>query len=415
MQAQPSSRRSIGTGSLYPRKDRSGAESWYGHWRDSEGRQVKRVIGLKRKRGTREGLTKGEAESALREKMGSAATATQRRDPLAFEEVGRRYIGACRERSLKPSTMEGYESALAAHLEPYFRNRDITNITVEDVEGFIRHLLGLGKAPKTVKNYLGVLYSILDLAARKKWIASNPCSEIESTPRVAPQVDIRFLDETELEALLRAEQDDELGRVLRVMYLTAALTGLRQGELLGLRWRDVDWQARQVRVRRAYVRGEFGTPKSTRSARSVPLHDRVGAELDRLHQASAFKSDDDLVFGHPVLGHPLDRSKVLKRFKAAVKAAGVGQFKDVVRGGKVERKPLTRFHDLRHTFGTRVAASGKVPMRTHQQWMGHSSPKTTQIYADYAPSAHESDWINSAFGGETATSLLPPGPVAAAA
>ncbi len=86
---------------------------------------------------------------------------------------------------------------------------------------------------------------------------------------------------------------------------------------------------------------------------------------------------------HPTLGHPLDRSKLLKRFKAAVKRAEVGQFKEVVKDGKKDRRPLTRFHDLRHTFGTRMAAAG-VPMRTLQEWMGHRDLKTTLIYADYA-------------------------------
>src|SRR5215207_5674062 len=125
----------------------------------------------------------------------------------------------------------------------------------------------------------------------------------------------------------------------------------------------------KVRVRRAYVRGEYGTTKSRRGFRAVPLADRVGAGLEALSRRSAFTVDDELVFGHPQTGAPLDRSKVSKRFKAAVKRAGV---RDV------------RFHDLRHTFGTRMAAVG-VPMRSLQEWMGHADFKTTLIYADYSP------------------------------
>ena len=63
--------------------------------------------------------------------------------------------------------------------------------------------------------------------------------------------------------------DTRLGPLDRVLYLTAAMTGLRQGELLGLRWRDIDWGASRVRIRQRYVRGEFGRPKSKRSSRSV--------------------------------------------------------------------------------------------------------------------------------------------------
>ncbi len=167
------------------------------------------------------------------------------------------------------------------------------------------------------------------------------------------------------------------------MYLAAAMTGMRQGELIALRWMDVDWIARRIRVRRNYVRGEFGTPKSKRSTRSIPLADVLGGALDRLYQDTRWKQDDDLVFAHPHTGKPIDRSRLLKRFKAALKRAGV--------------RPV-RFHDLRHTFGTRMAAAG-VPMRTLQEWMGHRDFKTTLIYADYAPSAGEVDLVNLAFGG----------------
>lgn len=69
--------------------------------------------------------------------------------------------------------------------------------------------------------------------------------------------------------------DDPLSRVERGLYLTAAMTGMRQGELLALRWMDVDWTAHRVRVRRNFVRGRFGTPKSKRSSRSIPLADDV--------------------------------------------------------------------------------------------------------------------------------------------
>jgi integrase len=156
---------------------------------------------------------------------------------------------------------------------------------------------------------------------------------------------------------------------------------MRQGQLIGLRWIDVDWPARRIRVRQNYVRGEFGTPKSKRSSRAVPLIDRLAGDLDRLHQQSAYTGDHDLVFCHPHSGQPLDRSRLLKRFKATLKGAGV--------------RPV-RFHDLRHTFGTRMAAQG-VPMRALQEMMGHRDFKTTLIYADYAPSKMEAEWAEAAF------------------
>jgi integrase len=160
------------------------------------------------------------------------------------------------------------------------------------------------------------------------------------------------------------------------------MTGLRQGELLGLRWRDLDIEALKLRVRQAFVRGEFKSPKSARGTRGVPMADEVGRALTELRATSRFAEDDDLVFGHPVTGEPLDRSKVRKRFQRACRRAGVR---------------VVRFHDLRHTFGTRIAASGEVSLRTLQEWMGHRDPTTTMIYADYQPGEHEAGIVSRAF------------------
>jgi integrase len=159
------------------------------------------------------------------------------------------------------------------------------------VEAFIACCASTGAAPKSTQNYLGVLHGIFDFACRRGWTATNPVKLVERT-RKRESREARFLTLDELEALLRAVPDDHLGRVERAVYLAAATTGMRQGELLALRWRDVDWSARRIRVRRNYVRGEFGTPKSKRSSRAVPLIDRLAAELDRLAQATAWGGDD---------------------------------------------------------------------------------------------------------------------------
>jgi hypothetical protein len=95
------------------------------------------------------------------------------------------------------------------------------------------------------------------------------------------------------------------------------MTGLRQGELLGLRWIDLDMRALKVRVRQAYVRGEFKPPKSRRGTRGVPLAERLVEAIEHLAETSNFRDDDDLVFGHPVTGDPLNRSNVRKRFQKA--------------------------------------------------------------------------------------------------
>jgi integrase len=112
------------------------------------------------------------------------------------------------------------------------------------------------------------------------------------------------------------------------------------------------------------------------------MADVLMVALEELARTSPYSADDDLVFAHPQSGKPLDRSKVRKRFQRACDRAGVR---------------IVRFHDLRYTFGTRIAASGEVSLRTLQEWMGHRDAKTTLIYADYQPGERESEIIGRAF------------------
>ena len=374
-------RRAYGSGSLFERN-----EQWFGKWRVGN-RQIKRKLGPKRKPGTREGLTRAQAEARLRAAMSDPSIAPIP-ERVTIAEAGTALIQHLEGLGRKTSTIESYMSTLRIHLGPYFDGKPMSQITQHDIENFVAEKQAAGQAAKSVANYLGFLHSIYRFAERRRWVTSNPCRLVEKPRAADVDADIRFLDIAEIEALLRAVPDDHLGRVEKVMYLAAAMTGMRQGELLAVRWLDVDWSAQRVRVRRNFVRGKFGSPKSKRSSRSVPLADRLAGELDRLHQQSPFDMDHDLVFAHPHTGKPIDRSKLLKRFKAALERAKVRE---------------VRFHDLRHTFGTRMAAAG-VPMRTLQEWMGHRDYKTTAIYADYAPGVHEAAWVESAFGGQPSAS-----------
>jgi integrase len=422
-------KRQYGTGSIFEKRN-----AWYGKWR-VRNRQVTRKLGPIRKPGTREGLTRKMAEARLRKLM-AEVTVAQPLERTTVEEAGARLIKQLITKGRKASTTAGYESYLRVHLAPFFGQQPIADITKADIEEFVAWCLDNEQSIKSTRNYLGLLHSIFDFALRMGWVIENPCKAVENPEVPDEDQDIRFLDQTELDALLAATASphgrrkprtaerarrvrtlrdgsgvswksiaatlgiaesaaiylyrldldeaataDPLSLVERVLYLTAAMTGMRQGELLALRWMDVDWLAHRVRVRRNFVRGKFGTPKSKRSSRSIPLADQVARELELLFQSSAYQSDEDLVFAHPHTGKPMDRSRLLKRFKAALKRAGVRE---------------VRFHDLRHTFGTRMAAAG-VPMRMLQEWMGHRDFKTTLIYADYAPAANEADLVNAAF------------------
>jgi integrase len=173
--------------------------------------------------------------------------------------------------------------------------------------------------PKTIRNVLGSLSAMYCHAQRKRWVTFNPVQEIE-LPDVEGSEEIHFLTPPEVLAAARTAQSGRFEDLDRALYITAAMTGLRQGELVALRWRDIDWTAARVRVRQNYVLKEFGTPKSKRSTRSVPMADVVAAALEQLSQASVFSGDDDLVFGDPDTNEPISKADVLARFRRSRRA-----------------------------------------------------------------------------------------------
>jgi integrase len=391
-----SPRRAPGMGSLIVLRDGLGKETWHGKW-SVDGIQIKRRVGPKRKAGTREGLTRAQAEKKLRELMATVEPTRPVSDALTISDLGQRYLAYLVRRGRKRATMVALESILRIWLEPFFAERDVRTITVEDVRDLMQMMergrrpgprckgdrrYGRPTGPKTVRNYIGTLSALLNFAERNGWVPANVARHVE-LPGVTRNEDIRFLEPIEVQALADAAIKGSYQRIDRALYLTAAMTGLRQGELVALRWCDVDWTAGRIRVRQNYVLGEFGTPKSRRSTRSVPMADTLAGELDRLHQVARWRADDDLVFADPDVGGPLDKAAILRRYRRALKAARLDE--------------SHRFHDLRHTFGTRMAGAG-TPMRTLQEWMGHRDIETTQRYADYAPSPHEAAFVEAAFG-----------------
>jgi integrase len=371
MQKQGTRRRQYGTGSIF---EESG--SWYGQWRPAPGtKQIKRKLGAKRRPGSREGITSKQAEARLRKLIAEVRYAAPD-ERHSFEEAGGRYIDHLEGvMQREASTTQDYRIMLRA-LARHFGAKAIDRITADDVGGYMAARRAEGRAPKTIANHVTFAHGVFAFAVKRGWAPANPVAAVDRPRSQGPNPDIRYLTIEEVEALIRAVPDDELGAVERVLYLTAAMSGQRQSELIAWRWRDVDWTAAQSRVRRKYSRQAWGKPKSRRSSRAVPMADRLAGELDRHFQRSAFTGDDDLVFAHPVLGTPLDASKLRKRFYAAMKAAGMGD--------RCGRKGGITFHSLRHTFGTQMAAAG-VPLRTLQEWMGHRDYSTTLVYADYAP------------------------------
>ncbi len=358
--------------------------AFYGKWRIN-GRQVMRKLGPCRRPGTRDGLTRSQAEARLRQLM-TQTVVPANPERLSFEQVGQRYLRHLEDvMQRKRTTIQDYRIILRLHLGPYFGSTCIAQLAPRDIDAYVAAKRRGGLAVKTITNHLNFAHGVFAFALKRGLVTLNAVAMTDRPPSPPTDPDIRFLDREELEALLRAAADDWLGPTDRVLWITAAMTGLRQGELAALRWRDVDWSAGLIRVRRSYSRGQYTTPKSRRASRAVPMADRVAGELERHFQSSAYVHDDDLVVCHPHSGKPYDASKSRVRFKQALARAGL--------------RPL-RFHDLRHTYGTRMAAAG-APLRTLQGWMGHRDYKTTEIYADFAPDPTQGAvWAQRAFGEE---------------
>lgn len=384
-------KRAYGTGSIIAHRG-----SWYGKWRVGD-RQIKRRLGPIRTAGCADGITRKQAEATLRQLITEVKVLTPA-ERLTFEDVAQRYLHHIEHvMTRKASTVQDYRIMLRAHLAPHFASTSIERIGPDDVMGYLVSKSRAGLSPKTVTNHLNFAHGVFQFAVKRGWASGNPVAATDRPRTAAADPDIRFLDREELEALLRASatRQDDLGPTDHAVYLTAATTGMRQGELVALRWRDIDWSAGVVRVRRNYTRGEWGTPKSRRSSRAVPLVDRAAAELERHFQRSAYLADDDLVFCHPHTGKPYDASRLRKRFYEAMSAAGLGC--------RCGREGGITFHSLRHTFGTRMAAVG-VPMRTLQEWMGHRDYTTTLVYADFAPDpAGGAAFAARAFGLDSST------------
>ena len=201
-----------------------------------------------------------------------------------------------------------------------------------------------------------------------------------------------MIESDELEAALRAVGDDDFGRVHRAIILAAAMSGLRMGELRALRWIDVDWQAQRIRVRRSYVQGHLGTPKSRRGFVAFRWLTDSAASSTSFTVASVFQAEDDLVFGNPHTGMPKNgTSPVTQNLPGAIwRRPPSGRFGSMIcgtRSGRGWLRPTCRCARCRSGWATGIY-------------------KTTLIYADYAPGEHEVDLVNGAFASTNPSTSL---------
>ncbi len=375
-------RRSYGTGAVYLR-----GASWYGRWYDTEGNRIQRRLGPARTEGKADGLSKTDAEEKLREARAETGSIVSLEGRVNMQQAGEQLCLRLELRERKKSHKLTVASDLRNHIVPFFDKTTLDKISPKDIERYVlAKKSGAGGrrklAPKTISNHITTMHSIFELGVREGWCASNPVKQADRPKIRKNKTRIRFLTPDEVDQLAQTPfPKDAWGRIEPTLYLTAAMTGIRQSELIALRWRDIDFNARRIRVVDGYVRGEFNDPKSEESSRSVPMSSEVSQALTDLQQESKFPRAGDLVFAHPDTGNPLDRSKMIRRLKQALERAKLREI---------------TFHELRHTFGTTMAAAG-VPRRTIQAWMGHEDGDTTEVYMHYAPSEDEVQIVDQAF------------------
>lgn len=347
-----------------------------------------------------------ESERARRERREGGAT---------VRELGAEWLDyVAREKGAKPATIQDYGYLLAEPGTPHRRgpgkspgrimhalgDRRIAKVTTAEAATFLRGLERGGMGARSVNKHREVLGAMFSYAQREDTYAlpRNPVTGT-SKRRESPPAVLDFFEPEEIEALARAasggahrgpqpadlaadeaewrtwedRQDAELYRV-------AAYTGMRLGELLALRWEDVDLERRRVIVHRAVSAGVEGPTKS-RQTRALPLADLAAAALARLADRGDYTHRDDYVFCSR-LGRRLDRSAVRRRYTRARDAASL--------------RPL-RFHALRHAAGSLVAREAGAHFV--QAFLGHSRLSTTERYLHAKSRPQDVETLNRAFGG----------------
>ena len=375
------------SGHVLKRQGKRGAV-WYAKYRLPDGRQQKKRLGpaWTQKTPPPDGyLTKATAQAQLDAILRQAREGTLPglvQTGKTFRDASAEWLAYCENvRDCKATTLRDY-TALAAVLDRQFGDRKIETITERDIETWISTYPG---SNRTRQKYLVCLGSIFKRAMKVYGLPRNPVELVER-PRVRKAARIDVLRPEEVMALVRSAGDEQDA----ALFHTAAFAGLRMGELLALRWRDVDFTRRTIHVRENWTQGETTTPKGG-TERAVPMAEEVAERLARLGQRDHFTADDDLVFCTD-RGQHLGYKSLKDRYRAALRAADL--------------REDFRFHNLRHTFGSTVIRH--ADSREVMEWMGHADLATTRRYLAFVDRGDAANRVSEAFRlEEPDTSLTP--------
>ena len=351
--------------------------SWRIKYADADGRQVMETLGRET-----DGWTRAKAGEMLAERLVDVRREGLRRPAeTTVAEFARQWLATYPQtKRLKKSTTDGYTTIIESHLIPRIGAVTVATLDVDTVEQYAAACMADGLSAGSVNRHLNLLSLIVRAARRRRLLRDNPV-ELVDRPR-EPRKRWRILTPAEVAAVRRAfhqlEQTAEPAARAWVaqaaaVFTTVYGTGIRRGELLGLRWRHVrlaDPEGPTLRVEETYVRNRVETPKSERSARTIPLGPVVADALFEQRARTAYSGDGDRVFCHPLTGGPLDHKAYADTFRVALAAAGITG----------EIRP---FHDGRHTRSRTRRRLVSAPAAL-QARAGHADLSTTQRYIDLA-------------------------------
>lgn len=281
-----------------------------------------------------------------------------------------------------PKTLSSYKEIVSAHLIPALGMIHLTKLSPATIQAMMQTKLDSGLSPTTARYIVAVLSIALNRAVRLGLLARNPCSLVEKPSKVDNEMHVLNQDETRLFLTTAQAKDGEY----YALFLTAVMTGMRQGELLGLRWSDIDLEKGVARITQIMQRlGDtvvFKAPKTPRSRRTIPLAETVTSALRKLKAAVNERrllfgpdySSHDLVFCQPN-GNPLHAGNLSQRVMPRI-----------LKAAKLQRMP---FHALRHCHASLLLAQGVNPKIVSER-LGHSAIGITlQTYSALLPGIQE--------------------------
>jgi integrase len=396
------------SGNIYEVKGKRGAV-WHMRYRLPDGTESRKRIGKVWKKGGRppQGyFTRAMAERELRAFLTDADRGVL---PAKAQPVGATVADAAdawlahaeNVAAVKPATLHDYQSAVQTHIKPAFGERPVDGVSTREIARWQTRLAERGLSPRTRNKLLTILHGVFQRARKNYGLAENPAAGVERARERYDEAAYDFYSPEEVWALVRAADNEQDAAI----FLTAAFTGLRMGELRALRWKDVDFARSVIRVEKAVSGGVIGDPKGRRM-RSVGMVPEVALVLDGLSRRGVFIGETDLVFpgirsaervgalldadewdpaqDEVLVAEPLDRSALRRRFIKARDRAGL--------------KPL-RFHDLRHTFASLAVNAARNPVEL-QEWLGHTDFRTTQRYLHHRDRGDEAQRLAQAFAVE---------------